>query len=195
MTAIYLQRMRHAPIFRNITDEAWAAIEPLMQYRSFNAGEFLLRGGEPAIYSFWLMSGVCREYFITLEGTQHNKSFVFAGDIAGSLYDLNSGEPSTVSIEFLESSDGFLMDFRKFTTLRSQFPCWNVWHLQMAEALFMKKARREYELLTLNATQRYQQFLRQYPGVDLQVPLYHIASYLGMTPEALSRVRKKLSLI
>jgi len=59
----------------------------------------------------------------------------------------------------------------------------------MAEQFFIQKEKREIELVTLEAKERYQIFQKEHPGLDQQIPQYHIASYLGVSPTQLSRIR------
>lgn len=185
------QPLRDAPGFSDLTEQTWQQMKPHWQYRQFEAGEHLVRAGTRATYAFWLQSGVCREYFVTLDGHEFNKAFVVSGQFGGSLYDLINQGPSTVSIEFLKPSSGWLVHFGQLQALREQHPDLDHLCYRFTEQLFLKKSRREFELLTLDAAERYQRFLEYYPDLENSVPLYHIASYLGITPEALSRIRKK----
>ncbi|MNG38637.1 hypothetical protein D3C84_1264130 [compost metagenome] len=61
----------------------------------------------------------------------------------------------------------------------------------MAESLYVKKERREMQLLTLSAEDRYRSFLEEFGALEKKIPQYYIASYLGITPVALSRIRAK----
>ncbi|MCG8317715.1 MAG: Crp/Fnr family transcriptional regulator [Pseudomonadales bacterium] len=176
--------------FPTVTTAAWNDIQAKGVFQEFASGEYLLRAGEPAINTFWLISGVCREFFMTLDGKEFNKAFSIAGQVTGSLYDLNLGEPSTVTIEFIRPSRGLLLPFQEVKALCDRHESFNRLYYGLLEALFMKKSRREYELLTLSASDRFKRFKELYPDLDRQIPLYHIASYLGITPEALSRIRK-----
>ncbi len=151
--------------------------------------------GQKATQIIFLLSGVCREYFLTLTGEEYNKAFVVAGNVTGSLYDLLSGDVSTASIEAMKPVTAALLDFGRMKQLIKKHRCLEQLHHQQVEMLFMKKSRREHQLLTLDAAQRYQQFLVDYPGLEQEIPLYHIASYLGMTPESLSRIRKNFALM
>jgi CRP-like cAMP-binding protein len=62
------------------------------------------------------------------------------------------------------------------------------------ESVYLMKERREKSFLLFNATERYQAFRQEYAAIEKRLKLYHIASFLGITPEALSRIRKKLAL-
>jgi CRP-like cAMP-binding protein len=64
---------------------------------------------------------------------------------------------------------------------------------RLAEFYFVDKEQREIEIVLLDAEKRYQIFLQQYPGLSQLIPQYHIASYLGVTPTQLSRIRRKLT--
>ena len=183
------------PNFASLDPKIRAQLNPLLELRSYEAGEYLVRAGEPALYLIWLFSGVCREFYVTHEGNEYNKAFVVAGQVAGSLYDLKLETRSTAYIEFLQPTCGAVMLFSDFTSLVEKDRLIRAIYYRMVEQLFLKKCKREHDLLTLNATERYLSFCSQYPGIDQMVPLYHIASYLGISPEALSRIRRKLALV
>lgn len=180
------------PNFASLDPAVRAQLNPLLELRSYGAGDYLVRAGEPALYLIWLFSGACREFYVTHEGNEYNKAFVVAGQVAGSLYDLKRQTNSTAYIEFLQPSTGAVMLFTDFMGLVEADQSIRSIYYRMVEQLFLKKCKREHDLLTLNATERYLSFCHQYPGIDQVVPLYHIASYLGISPEALSRIRRKL---
>ncbi|OZG71496.1 hypothetical protein BTA51_20590 [Hahella sp. CCB-MM4] len=177
--------------FSGISDPAWEAFIDLMRPMNLAAGDCLLRAGQPARYLAYIVKGSMREYYATSEGSEFNKAFVLSGSFTGSLFDLLSGEPSTVSIQALKDCELLVAPFIDFQKLYDTYPCWERAGRLLTESLFMKKARREHEFLTMSAWERYQSLLREYPDLEQQVPQYHIASYLGITPVMLSRLRRR----
>ena len=71
------------------------------------------------------------------------------------------------------------------------YPAWKAYSIRLLELLFLRKAEREYELLGLRADARYRVFLEKYPDLSARVKARHIASYLGITPVHLSRLRRR----
>jgi CRP-like cAMP-binding protein len=76
-------------------------------------------------------------------------------------------------------------------TLARQYPAWRTFGTRVLERLLVTKAEREYELLGLDAEERYRAFSERYPGLEARVAGKHIASYLGITPVHLSRLRRR----
>lgn len=174
-----------------ITDEAWLAMRDLFSPITLVPEQYFVTTGEQATSVGLILSGVMREYFITQEGKEFNKAFVLEGDITGSLFDLLTQEPSIASIQALTQTELLVADYQAFSALYDRFPCCQRLGRLHAERLFMLKARREHEFMTLDAYARYQMLLSRVPLIEEQVAQYHIASYLGITPVALSRVKKQ----
>lgn len=76
-----------------------------------------------------------------------------------------------------------------FESLYKRHRCWETLGRKLAEGLYIKKEMKERLLLMNTAEERYLQFLKEFPGLEKRVPQYHIASYLGITPVSLSRIR------
>ena len=175
-----------------LTDAAWYAMRHHFSYCELDVGNTFVRTGEQATQVGFLLTGSLREYFTTADGADYNKAFLLSGDITGSLYDLLLDQASIATIEAIKPSSLLVANYNAFEKLYDQFDCCQRLGRVIAENLFCHKARREYELLTMDAAQRYACLLSQQPSVEAHVPQYHIASYLGITPVALSRIRKKL---
>jgi CRP-like cAMP-binding protein len=166
-----------------------AALAGICGVRSFAAGAHLLRGGEQAVWSFCLTAGLVREYYVDEDGGEHTRSFVAAGELTGSLRDLLSGEPSVTFIEALEPTEVIAWRYADMLALYDAHPAIERAARRAAEALYVKKARREHEMLALGAEARHRQFLERHPALVARVSQRHLASYLGITPEHLSRLR------
>jgi CRP-like cAMP-binding protein len=158
-------------------------------------GEHLLRAGETPDSLAFVGAGLLRLYYIDRAGREFTKSFCVAGEIVAAYSALLLGAPSRLFIEALEDAQLLVADYRAYQALAAQHPCWAVVNQRRAEALFIKKESREAALLLDDAESRYLQFLAEYPGLEARVRQHYIASYLGITPVSLSRVRARLGFV
>ncbi|MCB1165932.1 MAG: Crp/Fnr family transcriptional regulator [Leptospiraceae bacterium] len=175
----------------DIPDEQWRRFQSLLFPRTLKTGEHLIRAGQRATDFGYVASGILREYYLSPEGAENNKAFCTAGQMTGSYFDLLSEQDSTVNIQALQDSDLLCGSFESFQKLYDSHPCWERLGRLIAEQMFVRKARREYEFLTMTASLRYARLCEEQPSLLANVPQYHIASYLGITPVALSRIRKQ----
>lgn len=152
-------------------------------------GSVFARKGEYAKKLGFLTSGVMRAYFSTDKGEEYNKAFFKRGDFVGAYSSLVSGRPNLIDIDCLTSCSLLLAEYAEIVALYDTFP--NVERLsrRLAEQFFVLKEKREIELVTLEAKDRYAIFQEEHPGLEQLIPQYHIASYLGVSPTQLSRIR------
>jgi CRP-like cAMP-binding protein len=158
--------------------------------RTLQEGEHLLRAGELAKELAFIERGLVREYYVSLDGDEHVRSFCLEGTFTGSLYDLLSGAPAVVNIEALEPTTLLVADWAGFQARCEREPLWHVAARRNAEALYCRKAIREHQMLALTAKERFLALLRDMPQLERRVAGRHLASYLGITPEHLSRIRR-----
>jgi CRP-like cAMP-binding protein len=184
--ALFAALGRLAPV----SDAALRALAAIMAPRSFARGALLLRGGEVATRGFFVGRGLVREYYVGDGGEEHTRSFIAEGGITGSLLDLQSGEPSITWIQALEPTRTLGFGYRDFDALCARFPELHVVARRWAEALYRQKTRREHEMLALGAAERYARWRAQSAELDARISRRQLASYLGMTPEHLSRLSR-----
>jgi CRP-like cAMP-binding protein len=111
---------------------------------------------------------------------------------AGSFQSLVLGEPCGFFIQALERTETIVLPNRVLNEFYDRHPCWERIGRRNAENLALFKEMREKEFLLDSLETRYRRFLKDYPSLTDRIPQYHIASYLGVTDVALSRIRKKI---
>lgn len=163
----------------------------LFRVRELSRGAYLLRAGEAASEAAVVVRGLLREYFLMPRGVERTKAFVVEGGVSGSLADLLSGTRSRAFIVADEASRLLVAPFGALRGLAERDPAWRRFDEAFLQQLFLQKAEREYELLGLDAEARYAAFTRRYPGLEARVAARHVASYLGITPVHLSRLRRR----
>ena len=160
--------------------------------RSYAKGDMLHRSGESADSVFFICSGLVRFFYITEEGKEHNKSFSKENQFVGATQNTVLPEPSRFYIQALEPTQTLSISLLGLNTLYLQSLQWANFGRLFMETLVVKKIRREESLLLDSAEERYKCFLEQEPDLVGRLPLYHIASFLGITDVALSRIRKRI---
>ena len=157
----------------------------------FGAGEHLFRQGGEDRSVHVLQEGLLKAYYLSDEGKENIKSFVQPGELIGSLAAAHFKEDCSFSVVCLEPSVTIELDFDALYAAAKD-------DLEMASAMVehllsfsMKKERRERELLTESAQDRYRLLLGRSPELFDKVTQKDIARYLGITPVALSRIRKR----
>jgi CRP-like cAMP-binding protein len=170
-------------------DKDLSVLDALCSIKQYKKKELLLRSGQIPIYSGYIAEGAFREYYTDKNGREFNKAFCFKGDFTGSYYDLHLQKPSLVTIEALADSTVVLINHIKYQQLVQSDTFWLSVSYTLAHNLLMRKFEKELQLLTLTAAERYAMLQKRYPELEQLVPSYHIASYLGITPISLSRIR------
>lgn len=155
-------------------------------------GEYFLMAGDVPEYIGFVRSGLLRLFHIDMDGVEVNKHFCVENTLAISYSAFLLREESKFFIQALEDTRLLAIDHQTYLDLLDSHICWQIVARKLAEMLFILKEKREWELLLNNAQERYEQFLRDYPDLERRLSQYHIASYVGITPESLSRIRASL---
>jgi CRP-like cAMP-binding protein len=155
-------------------------------------GEYFLMAGDVPEYIGFVRSGLLRLFYIDMDGAEANKHFCMENTIASSYGAFLQREESKFYIQALEDTKLLAIDYQTYLDLLNSHMCWQIVARKLAELLFILKEKREWEFLLTNAQERYMQFLQDYPDLEQRLSQYHIASYLGITPESLSRIRASL---
>ena len=156
------------------------------------AGTAFLRAGERASQVAVVQAGGLREYFVLPDGTERTKGFSLPGDFAGSLADLLVAGPARAWVVAEVPTVLLTLQWSNYQVLVESMPGWQRFARRVAEDLYLRKAQREYELLALDAAARYRMALHRWPQLEQVFRQRHIASYVGVTPVHLSRLRAAL---
>ena len=169
----------------------WEIFATLFTPRKLDSADFFVRAGQASDSLCFVNAGLLRFFYETGDGKEFNKSFSKENEFAGNYSAYLTGTPPRFNIQALEDSHLLVAKFTAIAALFDRHPCWEKFGRSMAEQLYIKKEQREAEFLLDDATTRYRNFLLRYPGLEDRLAQYHVASYLGITPVALSRIRKK----
>jgi CRP-like cAMP-binding protein len=176
-----------------VTDEQFALMETKLLTKTIEKGQIILKSGQVCKHTFFVEKGLLRFYSIDEEGREHLVQFApenwFVSD-RGSIY---FNGPSAFFVDAIEESQTVMLDrnFIEFASeISPEFRNHNEFLLQNHIRMLQNRIKL---LISATAEQRYLAFIKLYPDLMLRVPQWMIASYLGITPESLSRVRKELA--
>lgn len=163
------------------------------EMRALARGEHLFRQGDHNGALYRVSEGFLKAYYVTEDGKEQIKSFIPAGSIIGNLTAAATGSANTFSLMALEDCSLVKFSFEDMFKLGETNLSVAARMNKLLLELAMKKERREYELLCLSAEERYLELTRNMPDLFERVTQQDIALYLGITPVALSRIKKRLS--
>ena len=178
--------------FSPITVEAWQDLILLLEPISVKKGEFIIREGERARFAFLLSEGVVRVYH-SYDGNEYNKTFFIQGMFPTPITALISSEPCNLNFQALTNCELYRFSYADFIKLFEKHRCLETLLLRILEQQWIKKEIHDIRMVTNDATTNYLSFRETYPGLENLIPQYHIASYLGITPIQLSRIRAQLA--
>ncbi len=176
------------------TADSFASLGVKAQLRYYNKGEHLIEQGIAAPQLYFLTTGLVRYVSVSPAGKSFTQSFAQAPSLAGSTRAMVGQTPALFTIEVLEPVICLVFNWAEFFSRMKSQPGFLESYCALLETLFIGKEERESSFVQLSAEQRYLQFIDQYPHLLPRIPLQFIASYIGVTPVALSRVRRRLQL-
>lgn len=165
-----------------------------LNYRVYGTGNFLFYTDEISKEIYFIIDGIVHSFYLTTEGKEFIKHFALKNDVVGSFSSLVLKTPCRFSVQALEKTEVFALPLAIVNAGYQRHPAWERIDRKHAERIAVKKELRECDFLIDSPEVGYRQFLSEYPGLVDRIPQYHIASYLGITDVALSRIRKRIGL-
>lgn len=173
-----------------ISDEEIELIRVASVHRSLRKWQPLLQDGETWLINCFITSGCLRIYRIGEDGRDHTFRFGVDTWWVTDVESYNHEKPSLFNIEALSASTVLIWTKKKWTELMEQIPALKEFQESLMANSYEASQRRIYSLISSSAEEKYNEFQKTYPKVFNSVPLHMVASYLGVSRETVSRLRK-----
>jgi CRP-like cAMP-binding protein len=177
----------------SLTDEEFPFCTSFMLPKRIRKDTYLVQEGEHSKYLAFVTKGCLRSYTIDKKGEEHIVQFAPEGWWITDLYSFLTGKEATYFIDALEDSDALLIDAASYEKLCESVPKFERYFRILLQNNYIATHRRVVASISLTAEEQYLQMLQEFPAIVQRVAQRHIASYLGVTPEALSRIRNRIA--
>lgn len=175
-----------------LTDKDWQFFSSKLIKQEFPKNHHLLTVGQTENYLSFIETGIMR-FYIPKEEKELTFAFAFELNFVSGYNSFLTHTPSIYNIETLTKTTLWRLTYSDLQNIYRETESANAIGRQASEELFLNKSKRELSLLNETAGQRYLNLFTEQPRLIKEVPLKYIASYIGITPQALSRIRKHIS--
>ena len=177
----------------NITDAGIEKFISSLKIKYIKKKKNLLNEGDGGNHMFYVNEGLFRYYIFDENGNEHTIDLVSQNNWFGDAEAFLSRQPSSIYIEALEDSQVFVLTYEDLHRFYDEIPMFERAVRKIIERYFIKALRRSKKVnrAGYSAQERYLEFLKFHPGLGNRVPAIYLASYLGITPETLSRLRSQ----
>jgi CRP-like cAMP-binding protein len=187
--------MKNLTIFLNqissLSEQTLAMMESFFVYDELKKGEYFVREGVVAKEIAFLEHGVVRAFYTNKHGKEYNKNFFTGPAIIGSYASLISKEKNRLPQQALSDCSIWRINYDVIERLSENNYELERLRRKIAEQFFVGNEKKQLEMALLEAKDRYLIFKQEHPSFEDTIPQYHIASYLGISPTQLSRIRQK----
>jgi len=173
----------------DLTSEAEEFIYLISKEKTLPKGEVLIRQGQIVKKTFYVTSGCLRSYCIDKNGKEHTLLFAIKDWWISDFIAIHNNEFATLTVECLTESKVIEFNAKELDGIHALFPEFEPYQRHNLERHIVSLHKRILNQLQLSAVERYDLFLNQYPDIEQHTRNFHIASYLGITQQSLSRIR------
>ncbi|MEO6667922.1 MAG: Crp/Fnr family transcriptional regulator [Ferruginibacter sp.] len=174
----------------SLTDQEFELFTSLLKRRKLKRKQFLLQAGDVCRYESFVNKGCLRTYSVNEKGQEHVLQFSIEDWWVGDLHSFLTADESVYNIEALEDCELLQLDKDSLDKLYKEVPKFERFFRILVQAAFISLQKRISTSLGERAEDRYTNFIGKYPQLEQRLPQHQLASYLGITPESLSRIRK-----
>ncbi len=189
MYTLFLQKMNEMV---GLSADEEKLVSKYLMPKKIRKKQYLLQEGDVCKFTAFVEKGALRSYSVDEKGSEHILQFALEGWTIGDLFSFLTSEPSTYNIDALEDSELVLISKQAHEELLETLPKYERYIRLQVTGAYIAMQRRLTSIISQPLTERYTAFTTKYPEIVQRVPQHMIASYMGLTPETLSRVRKRM---
>ncbi|EJL73328.1 Crp/Fnr family transcriptional regulator [Chryseobacterium populi] len=175
-----------------INDDELEMFRQVCTVKKLRRRQYLLQEGDVWNKNAFVSKGVLRTYRVDEKGVEHIIQFSIENWWAGDRQSYHTGLPSTFNIEALEDSEIVLIPKADFDRLQVEIPKFGEFTRVLLERSFIASQNRIHASISYTAEEKYADFIKTYPDITNRIPQHMIASYLGISPETISRIRNHM---
>jgi CRP-like cAMP-binding protein len=183
----------HISLHIQLTEEEQSFLQSVLHAKKIKKKHFLLQEGEVNNYVTFVTAGILRIYSIDKNGFEHILQFAPPGWWIGDMKSMLTLQPATLNIDALEDSEVLWISKDDLNKLYTTVPKFERFFRILAENSIAAHQQRLVNNLSLSAAERYNNFCRLYPSLIQSLPQKQVASYIGVTPEFLSKMLNNLT--
>jgi len=176
----------------NLTEREAEFFISLLKHRVIRKRQFLLQSGEVAKYETFVVKGLLRAYTIDKSGYEHVVMFATEDWWVSDLYSFLTQTPGNQNIDALEDTEVLQIEKSDLEELYLQVPKFDRFFRILLQNAFVANQQRIIASISQTAEEQYLAFIKKYPSLEQRIPQHQIASYLGITPETISRIRRSM---
>lgn len=177
----------------NLSKEEEEVIKQHLTPKKLRKKQYLLQEGDVCKHIAFVEKGALKAYVVDDAGAESIIQFALEGWVISDLYSFLTGEPATYNIDALENAELVLISKSAHEELLKKIPKYETYIRLQITGAYIALQKRLTSIISLPLEERYKNFLALYPNIAQRVPQHMIASYMGLTPETLSRVRSRMS--
>jgi len=191
--------MDNSPLFvqlrqaYKLSDKECARLVPLFESLEVKKNKHLFQEGDIAKYVYFIEKGCLRQYYINNNGEERTIYFKVEDEWASELVSFLDNAPTELNLQALEDSKLQIINQKNWIYAVTQIRSFTMGFIRAQQDTNYMLKKRLAEATVETPEEKYLRFIKEEPLLLQRIPLYHIASYLAMTPETLSRIRKKIT--
>ena len=176
-----------------LTNQEQEQIKNFLGVKKIRKKQYLLQEGDVCKNIAFVEKGALRAYTVNNDGVEHIMQFALEGWYISDLYSFLTGEVATYNIDAIEDSELVLISRSAHDELLKKYPKYETFTRELITGAYVALQKRLNSIISKSLEERYEAFISLYPDIAKRVPQHMIASYMGLTPETLSRVRRRIA--
>lgn len=185
--------LKNVSRFITLTDEERDYFVSIMRPRTYRKRQYVVQAGDVCKYENFVTKGCLRSYFVDDNGFEHILQFAIEDWWIGDMASFITQTPAMLNVEAVEDTELIQILKADLDALFDKYPKFDRFYRELIQKSMVTQQKRILSNISLTAEQRYLAFRSQYAFLEQRLPQNYIASYLGITPEFLSKIRKKIA--